>query len=154
MEALLMSSGDLSKIADIIRYSFENPISMADLQAIHQGNKRLCEDDVAYRMMSLEPNIHLSYTVEQQPSGWMKHLSVLTTDTDKGVSRPMCEVLLNFFKFNHSLACGHCHVRPSKSERPDEVSIYEPMTDEECKQLDAILIGSKIISNIAWEEAE
>lgn len=77
MQALTLDDDTLARVKALLEYGEANPISMEDLQTFlvaHEG--RAAIGDLPGRSTQVPLGFRISFSVEQQPAGWCKHLSI------------------------------------------------------------------------------
>lgn len=104
MRALVMDEDSSAKIATVVQTAIEYPIDREQLQAAIEGRKSPVGDNDNH-VCYIPSGFRCVYSHEEQPKGWMRHLSIsVGLDGDGSWPHPAAVgMLMEAFGFKMSL---------------------------------------------------
>ena len=64
------------QVQAIIDYAEDHPISLAELEVVHEGRSNFSPSEFPGHVLETKRGLRVVYTIEEQPIGWCRHLSI------------------------------------------------------------------------------
>lgn len=97
MNFIMVTDATRNKAAEAMAYADANRINMHHLMSI-MGKRAPSPGDDPKRVIFLPPHFYFVYTIEQQPMGWCRHITLAPIKMDSGIPVPppeVCEALID-----------------------------------------------------------
>lgn len=114
MRVLVIDDFSKARIKRLREYAENNPLTTQDVLDTIDGKKGPIGDDPNH-VVHLFDNFRIVYSVEQQPEGTFKHISVSLKDTDKLPSLQAFELILEAFGMPDTANCVHMWIEERTS---------------------------------------
>lgn len=117
MRALLIDERAKAEIARVIAHAEKNKISQNELrERIEKGGPAIGDDPnhVCY----LFDGFKVVFSIEEQPFGWSRHLSISVNDPNKVPHQAAAEMIMKEFGFTEPLKECYVYIEEEISPKP------------------------------------
>jgi len=104
MQVLVIDEFSKARIERLKQYAENNPLTLQDVLDTLEGKKEPIGDN-QHHVIFLFNDFRVVYSIEQQPEGTFRHISVSLTDTDKLPSLQAFEFILEAFGMPDTANC-------------------------------------------------
>jgi hypothetical protein len=102
MRPLIVAKSEQEAADTLIKYAVEHPFSLKDLIEI-RGNPATAAGNNPHRSVVLPFGYRCVFTIEEQPIGWVRHLSVSVLEPRRMPNVPAVEAIMKLFHFRGRL---------------------------------------------------
>lgn len=127
MRPLLIGPGEHAAIAKVVAHAEANRFNLHDLMAILKGTRRPPGDDPAF-VCHLPVGFRCVFSIDQQPIGWCRHLSVSVNAPGAWPNENAVSFLAHEFGFRHTLKDKKWMIQLEESVRA--VNVLEKLEDD------------------------
>lgn len=109
MRVLIVDDKLKSDIEKVMAYAEDHQLTMDDLLDMYNGNMEI-PGDIEDRNVRTESGYRMVYSIEEQPRGMMKHLSI-SVDVDCWLPNPVAvEEIMELFGFRGKINDCKCYL--------------------------------------------
>ena len=123
MRPLVIGNEEKQSIARVIEFAEKHPLTRAVMEKRMENPDFSPPGDNPNFVCDIPVGFKCVFTIEEQPVGWSRHLSVSVDDPQKMPSIPAVEMLMKEFGFKGSLK--ECYVYLEDNISPKAVNIIE-----------------------------
>lgn len=129
MRALLISREITDAAAAVVRYAEAHPIRAQQLFHL-MSHPEEAPGHTPEHVVQVPFGFRCVFTVDEQPGGWMRHLSVSVDAPGRMPNRVAVDALMMLFGFKWNLdKCGKAGLVFPMHEQLDSVNVLEPYED-------------------------